>query len=270
MTTPQKIIKYFAIAFAFSLILGILSSIMFGISTISNFFDEEEDNISNDLTDINISSDDVSILDIDVLYTNLVIKEGDILKAETNNKNIITSHNENKLIIKEKKHISFNNDNDLIVYIPKDFIFDGVSIDVGAGNFEIDALNTKILELDLGAGKTNIENLYVLGSADIDGGAGDFSILNGEINNLDLDIGVGKTTLTSTLLGKSEIDAGVGKLDITLIGSKDDYTIKAEKGLGNIKLNNDSIKANKVFGTGTNRIDISGGVGSININISEN
>jgi len=266
MTTAQKIIKYFAIALAFSIILGILSCIMYGLSTISNFFSDKDNSIEN-LKDIDINSSLVSILDIDILSSNLIIKEGDVLKIETNSEYITTNQNNNKIIIKEKKHNWFikNDKSDLIVYIPKNFVFDGISIDAGAGKIEIENISTKILEFDLGAGKTTIDNLYVSGSAEIDGGAGEITIQNSSINNLDLDTGIGECSLVSKLIGKSEINMGVGKLDITLIGSIDDYRIYAEKGIGSIKLNNESIKSNKSYGNGINSIDISGGIGSINV-----
>lgn len=270
MTQVQKIIKYFAIAFAFALILAILSCIMYAFSLVSNFFFEEESKITETLKDINVSSDDVSVLDIDISYANLIIKSGDTLKAKTNNKYITTSSEGNKLVIKEKKHSWFKkSDSDLIVYIPQDFIFDGIRIDAGAGKVEIDSLSTKVLEFDIGAGKTIINNLLVLGTAEIDGGAGEFTISNGSINNLDLDTGVGNFTLTSKLIGKNEIDVGVGKLNITLLGSLEEYKITVEKGIGSIKLNDENIKSNMVYGTGINSIDISGGIGSIDINFKK-
>ncbi|MBQ9072048.1 MAG: DUF4097 family beta strand repeat protein [Bacilli bacterium] len=266
MTSAQKIIKYFAIAFAFALIFGILSCIMFGLSQISTYFNDNDSDIIDELKEMNIDTDNVSVLDIDIKYANLIIKTGDKLNAETNNKYITTSQKGNKLIISEKKHSWFNNDkSDLVVYIPEDLIFDGISIEAGAGKIEIDNLSTKILEFDLGAGKTDINNLVVLGSAEIDGGAGEITISDGSINNLDLDTGVGKCTLISELIGKNEIDVGVGELNITLLGNKENYRVSAEKGIGSIKLDNEDIKSSQVYGIGQNSIDISGGVGSINI-----
>lgn len=268
MTKSQKIIKYFAIGIAFSLILGILSSIMFGLSAVSSFFNNKESNITENLKDINIDSSNVSILDVDISYANLIIKKGDTLKVETNNKYIATSNDGNKLIIKEKKHSWFNrsDESNLIIYIPDDFTFDGVSIDAGAGKIEINSLNTKILNFNLGAGKVSIDNLIVLGSAEIEGGAGELNILNASINNLDLDTGIGKSILVAELVGNNEIDVGVGELNVTLLGDKEKYRIVADKGIGNIKLQNKEIKSEKVYGNGINTVDISGGVGNININ----
>lgn len=269
MTTVQKIIKYLAISFAIFLIVSIFSSIMFGFSIVTDVFTHSKDsNILENLKDLNISGEDISILDIDIKYSNLIIKKGDTLKAETNNKYINYEQNGNKIVISEKRHSWFTrrNKSDLIVYVPDDFLFDGISIDAGAGKIEIDNINTKILDLDFGAGKTTIDNLMVENYAKIDGGAGEISILNGTINDLDLDVGVGKFTLNSKLTGENKIDAGVGELNINLIGNIDDYKLSVEKGIGKAKLNGNNIKNEKIYGNGKNTIDIDGGIGSININ----
>lgn len=267
MTSAQKIIKYFAIGFAFCIIIGIFSLLMFGLSEVSNYFDNNDTKVMENLKEMNINAEDVSILNIDIKYANLIIKPGDNLKVETNNKYITNKQDENKLIISEKKHNWFNKEkSDLIIYIPQNIIFDGVSIETGAGIVEIDSLSTKILEFNLGAGKTSINNLIVSGNAEIDGGAGELTILNGNINNLDIDTGVGKCTLRSELIGNNEIDVGVGELNITLLGNKEDYRVIAEKGIGSIKLENENIKSEQAYGVGTNNLNVSGGVGSININ----
>lgn len=270
MTTAQKVIKYLAIGFAISLIVSIFSSIMFGFSIVSDVFTHtKHSNILENLKDLNISGEDVSILDIDIKYSNLIIKKGDELKAETNNKYINYEQNGNKIVITEKRHSWFTrrNKSDLIIYVPDNFGFDGVSIDAGAGKIEIDSIKTKILDFDFGAGKATINNLVVEEYAKIDGGAGEISILHSNINDLDLDVGVGKFTLNSKLTGTNKIDAGVGELNINLIGNIDDYKLSVEKGIGSAKFNGENIKGEKVYGNGKNTIDIDGGIGSINIKI---
>lgn len=267
MTSAQRIIKYLALGFAIFLIITIFSSIMFGLSAVSNVFDDNSSDILEDLKDLNINGNDISVLDIDISAANLMIKTGEALKVETNNKYINYKLDGNKLTIKEKKHNWFfkKNKSDLVVYIPENFMFDGVSIDTGAGKIEVEEINTRILDIDFGAGKANINNLVVESRAEIDGGAGEISILNGSINNLDLDVGVGKFTLNSKLTGSTKIDAGVGELNMNILGSIEDYEIRVDKGIGSAKLNNQDMKNERIYGTGINSIDIDGGVGSINI-----
>lgn len=268
MIKTQKIIKYCAIAFALFLTFSIISSIMFGIMSIGTIFDNNDTNITDKLETLEVSNN-IQELDINVKSINITIKESSDFKVETNNKYIKLKEKNNKLSITEEKHNLFNNtDSSLIIYLPSDYLFNEVSIENGAGKIEIDKLSTKNIELDLGAGKVEIEYLYVTTEADIDGGAGEIVIENSTITNLDLDMGVGNLILTSSLTGNNEIDAGVGEIELNLNENLDNYKIKINKGLGNATLNEETMKNDTYYGTGSNLINIDGGVGNIKINYS--
>ena len=101
MTQTQKIIKYIAIAFAIFLIVTIISAILSGIYGLSNALGLRNDNklVINGTTILGIEDDNIIALDIDVAYTNLIIKKGDTLKAETNNSNITCKQNNQNLQI---------------------------------------------------------------------------------------------------------------------------------------------------------------------------
>lgn len=263
MNQTQKIIKYLALALAFFIIFTIISITMHGLFAVTNIF-EKGDSVMEKLEELKIE-ENASVLDIEVKTANVIIKQGENLKAETNNKYINVKESNNKLFIKETRNNFFGKrvNSDLIIYIPSDFIFDGVAIDSGAGTIDIDNLSTKNLDLDLGAGKVTINNLNVLESTSIDGGAGKISILNGSLHNLELDMGVGELDLSAKLSGNSDIDAGVGKLSLNLIGN--DYKIKVDKGIGSASINGNDIKDDTYYGEGSNIVDIDGGVGSIDI-----
>lgn len=270
MIKAQRIIKYCAIAFAIFLTINIISAIMFGIISIGNIFGNNDNNQTDTLTNLNIKTN-AKILDIEVKNTNITIKKGYTLKAETNNKNIKVNQNNNKISIEETRHNYFNKNTNtnLVIYLPSDYIFNEVSIENGAGKINIDWVHTEKLNLDLGAGKVDINNLTVTKSIDIDGGAGEVTITNGNINNLDLDIGIGKITLMSTVTGNNDIDAGIGDLDLNLIGNSYDYKIKVNKGIGNAALAGEKIVNDSYYGEGSNIINIDGGIGNININYTK-
>lgn len=263
MTQVQKIIKYIALAFAFFLIFSIVAGIMNIILSFTSIF--KTDTMMEKLKELKIT-ESAAVLDIDVSSANIIIKNSDTLKAETNNKYISLEQKDNKLFIKEKKHNWFGkrNSSDLVIYVPSDFTFDGVSIETGAGMVDIDTISSNNLDLDLGAGKVEIDNLYVTEETLIDGGAGQISISNGELHNVKIDMGVGELSLTSKLTGSSEIDAGVGKVDLNLIGN--DYQIKIEKGIAQATINGEKVKDNTYYGNGNNQVNIDGGIGSISVN----
>lgn len=266
MSGLQKTIKYIAIAFAVYLTFNIIYGIMYGFLFMGSLFNNDKSSVIEKLDNLEINSDTL-LLDIDVSSSNIIIKEGDSFRAESNNKYINSRQDNNKLYITERKHNLFNNkDNELIIYIPTDFILDAVLIDNGAGKVNIEALTTKELYLNLGAGKVDINKLTVLEEAKIDGGAGDLTINALDIRDLDLSMGIGKLSLISSLTGNNKIDCGVGEMNLSLIGMLDDYEITLDKGVGNATIDGVDMIDNNTYGKGINKIDIDGGIGSIDIN----
>lgn len=265
MNQVQRIIKYFALALAGLLIFSIILGIMNVIGALSSIFYDKDIELGKiELLEV---SGSFLELDIEMFASNIIFKEGDTFRIETNNKNIYTKEDENKLEIIEKKLNFFNKTNtgDLIIYVPLGFVFDEVSIETGAGVLEIENLFIKELDLNLGAGKVTIDRLNIYNEINIEGGAGEIVIDNSNINNLDLDMGVGKVALTSELKGNNEINAGVGELELNLIGSKDEYKIKVDKGIGSAIIDNSSINSGTYYGNGNRLLDINGGIGSIKI-----
>ena len=269
MTTAQKVIKNLALAFAILLIVSIISGILSALYALSGVLglQKEDKTIKDEMSMINFENSEVATLDIDVAFTNLIIKKGDNLIAETNNKDINCKQNNQNLQIKEKQHnwLSRNNKGDLVVYIPENLEFEKVKINAGAGKIQIENINTENLYLELGAGETIIEKLNVKDDCKIESGAGKVSIISGNINELNLDMGVGKFEITSAITGNSKINAGIGNLELNIQGNKENYTIKADKGIGSIKIDGKEAADDVIYGDGENTIKIDGGIGSINI-----
>lgn len=272
MTTAQKVIKYLAIAFAIFLSVNIFAAIflgIYGLLGILGLGESEEISVEEIMA---IDENKVEVLEIDVLYTNLKILSGDEFKIEADNNYISCKQEGNKVYIEEEKRSWFskNEEGDMIIYIPKDLEMYKIEINTGAGKIEIEDLNTEQLSLELGAGETIINNISVTEECNIDGGAGKISVNNGTIKDLDLDMGIGETNLIVELMGKNEINAGIGNLNIELQGNKEDYKIQADKGIGSIKIKgNEQINAS-VYGNGNNSIEIDGGIGNIDIDFEEN
>lgn len=264
MNQTQKIIKYFALAFAFFLIVNILICGMYGLKLLSSFTNDISED-ADKTTSLNID-EDLSVIDIDLLATNLYIKKGSTLKAATNNDKIVIEQKNNQLIIKEKKENRFNFDDkeSLTVYIP-DYLYDQVLINAGAGKVKIEQLKAKQFYLDLGAGNVIIDKIEITKKTIINSGAGKLEIKDGKLSNLDLDLGVGRAQITAKVTGNSKLDAGVGEIVVNLVGTKEDYQIVANKGIGDIKLEQQEMVEDNYYGTGNNKIDINGGVGSIKL-----
>lgn len=264
MTNLQKIVKYAAIALAFTIIIASAVALLSGIDFLFSLVDNNAKKLTNGKA-IEINKN-ITKIEIELKSTNLIIERDKNISAATNNDNISARIRGNTLIITERNTKIFNNEpeTDLVIYIPDDHILEELSLDSGAGKIEFFDITVKELELNLGAGTVEIDSVNVLKETAIDGGAGKLTINNSNLNNLELDMGVGSLELTSTLIGDNEISCGVGDVDINLIG--DDYKIEVDKGLGATTIAGQKIKDGEIFGTGKNLLEIDGGVGSITIN----
>lgn len=206
-------------------------------------------------------------LEIDVSTASVRIVEADKFRVETNNKRIKDSYQDGKLRLEEEDLGFWQDDWDteLVVYLPHNLELRKADLSFGAAQVDLERLAAEEVKLDLGAGKAVVRQLFATRTAEVDGGAGVLEILDGEIRNLDLDMGVGKTVLKAKLLGSSSVDAGVGKLEVGLMGNRDDYRISVQKGLGSIKIDDQEVDGDTIYGAGMTELKINGGVGAIEV-----
>ena len=273
MTTAQKIIKYCAVAFAIFLIITIISAVLsagYRLLNAIGIIDSNRYSLLENMVTISDDAEEFLSLNLDIKSSNLQIKTGDKFEVKTNNSNIKYSNENGSIKIREDKITNWFfgkiDIGELIIYIPENMKqIDEVKINIGAGTVFIEQLNTKNLYLDLGAGNVAIDKLTVSEESKINGGAGNININSGEIANVDLDLGVGNTKIKSDITGNSNINTGVGELNLYLSLDADNYKINVNKGLGKITFNNDKILDDTIIGNGENYIKISGGVGNINI-----
>lgn len=248
MTQAQKIIKYLAVAFAISLVIAIIYTISMGLYSITSIFKENDSNKEN-MNIVNCKNiTNISYLDIELNNSNLIIKESDNFKIESNTNKISCNQNNEAIKIKENSNtLEKINSKDLIIYLPKDIVLSKMEIEIGIGKINIYGLETQKLNLELGLGNITIKE--------------------SKINNLDLNQGIGKIDITSILNGFNKIETGIGVTNINLIGTESDYKIEIEKGIGPVKVNDINVSDNEIAGTGLNLIKIETGIGSTKVNI---
>lgn len=268
MTTAQKIIKYAAMALAVALIVGIFSGIgqlIIGITLITDF--KERDETVGEMTAYDIG-EGIDTVEITVDTAMLRIEVGDEFSVSSNFNNMEVKDNDGKLKIEEESHNVFDvgNNGTIIVILPEGEQLDKISINTGASSVAIESLNCEKLNFDLGAGNVNIQQLNATEKAEIDCGVGELRIESGSINNLDLSHGVGKADINAVITGKSDVEAGIGELNISIPSDKALYTIEAETGIGAVKLDGERLANEAIVGDGENLLKVEGGIGSVKIN----
>ena len=274
MTTTQKIIKYLAIAFALFLVISIFS-IIFGlsreiISSINN--DKKESELLEEYTTISNNVNNIESFKIDISNDDIEIKEGEKFEVKTNNPDVKFYHENSIVKIKSDKtfswHLSNSSRGTIIIYLTNEFNISELDLNLGAGKIDIDKLFVETLLMDLGAGTMTAKEINVYEKAAINGGAGNININSGTINNLNLKLGAGNASIQSDLTGSNTLTTGVGKLNLGLSRSKDNYRFDINKGLGNIILNDFDVSEDTLIGDGETKIKINGAVGNIIINTS--
>lgn len=271
MTTIQKIIKYSALALAGVIIVGIFSAIASGVALLSGLADKANE-ADPDIGEATQYADfgDISDVYINVDAAKFTLCRGDELTVKSNIKDLKVKEKKNELKIEYSRSI-FADDfkGYVILTVPDGYELDSVKINFGAGSFEADTLTCEELSLSQGAGKIAFDSLSVSKCADIEGGAGELIISSGEINDADVEMGAGRMSLSATLLGDCDFEFGVGAADITVFGSRDNYSFDIEKGLGVITLDGENVKNFSEKRKGENAIDIEGGVGKVTIDFEK-
>ncbi len=267
MTNFQKVVRYIAIGLAALLAVSIIGGIISALGYFGGFM--FNDATTEDMKTYTISSE-INSLYVDINAADITVKQGEAFSVESNLKHLTIKDDDGLLSIKETKPLFKNYNNaTLIITIPTDIEFDKAELKTGAGIFTVDALSTKELDCEFGAGEVKIDTLSASNEADIDGGAGKITISGGSINNLDFNMGVGQLNFTSRLTGECDLDLGVGESNITLLGVRDDYTLDIEKGLGNISIDGKTVTDFGCSGNDQNKVDMSGGIGAINVKFEE-
>lgn len=283
MTSFQKFIKYCAIALAAVIIVSIVGGVAWGISAIVGLADGELSGVldnggvqigeyeeaDGDMNGYSVSGD-ITAVRIDVSAARISVRTGDALSVESTISDLTVKNDGGRLVVKDKKHVTYNNSNKntVDIILPEGITLDELDIDGGAGTLDVCGITSRRLSVDIGAGSTRLSSLTVTESADIDGGAGKLVIDGCDITDLDFDMGTGKAELDCRLSGDCSIDQGIGALELTLRGTPDDYRIKLDKGIGSARLDGSGVGAG-TYGSGACTVDLDGGIGSMIIDFAE-
>lgn len=269
MRSWHYIIKYAAIALAILLIIGVFSILMHVLSYFIPFFSS---NTTGEMKTYEVGSD-ITVLDIDIHQVDLEVMTAldSNFKVESNYNYLSVLEKDNELHIQDKRGFHFNIRGNAVLklYVPYGKVLEKADINTGTGTTDLENLQTKVIKLELGAGKAVLEKISVVDHAFVDAGAGKVVIKDSQFKNLDLDMGVGNFEFSGLLLGKNVLKQGVGSSQIDLVGSLDDYTIHVEKGLGSVRVGKENVKDNTQLGQGDRVISCKGGVGSVKIDFTE-
>ena len=272
MNTFQKVIKYAAIGFAIFLTVTILSGIIGVFSGVVYIFSGEEVSTVEYSKDFN----NVERLNINHKVGKLNVRPGSGFKVEASNVSdrFRAEVVNGTLIIDEpdfmRRFLWFNfgtsrEKSVITVYVPEDFNAKRIEIDSGAGNVSLENLTTDYLKINAGVGEIYGKNLTAM-RVDADGGVGEMKLLDVNFTDVDFSSGVGSIDIEGMIFGKADFECGIGSVRISLKGARDDYALKVNAGLGNVRINGDKVSGDyRDNFKADNTISIEGGIGDVNI-----
>lgn len=154
--------------------------------------------------------------------------------------------------------------------IPEDYVFQSVSMTLGAGNVRLERLAANEIDIEGGAGKIEAETLIAKDELNAEIGAGDFYIKSASLGETDIECGVGKFEIGSCELnGDADISGGVGDVNIGIIGEKEDYNYELSCGLGELAVFDDSYtslgKDKEIDNDAPYTLSLECGVGRVNV-----
>lgn len=184
--------------------------------------------------------------------------------ADDNSTFLIFGH---KITINDKP----NKGNEIIVTIPKDYIFENVDIILGAGSLQADQLMAENVSVYVGAGRLKIKSLTASQKSSYTVDAGEIDIKDLNANNATIDCGLGRMDATGIIKGDSKVICGVGKVELELNGDEKDYNYIIDCDIGTVKINGKKYHGfsslSQIDNNADNNFTLDCGVGKISLKI---
>ena len=237
--------KYFILGcLLMALILLISGTILGGFSQLkSTYFDSI--NISNnneyEFTGIND-------LEIEVDASKVIIQEydGSIIKVSNNSATKIINEN-NTLIIEDNFNI-FNLNKKITIYIPINYQFNNVDINIDASDFEAENIYATDIEVSIDAGNFGAKKITS--------------------TNLNVEVDAGKATIDLLDCQNSYFDCDVGDIEAMMVGNEVDYSYDVSCDLGSVRIGNyktDGLSDDYSFSGGMKKISVNCDASDIDI-----
>ena len=150
--------------------------------------------------------------------------------------------------------ISFKKNNlcpTVIITLPRNLFLDNLVVDMGGGSFEARTINltSKSTRLTVGAGQIVLKDLTS--------------------TQTELNCGMGSIDIQGKLTNRINAECGMGSIVATVFGTESDYSYKAQVGLGEVKIGNNTISGLSQYVSSVeseNKITANCGMGAIKVN----
>lgn len=155
--------------------------------------------------------------------------------------------------------------NRLIVYTPDAAKFKEGKVEADAGNITLNSLNADKIILSADAGNIDV-NESEIGDCNISADAGNIKADESTMKSLTIETSAGNIKLTDLSTDEADIKSDAGNIKADIIGSRDEYDLKIENDMGNIKIDGQKVHDIEEETGKDKKIDIGTDMGNIKIN----
>lgn len=163
-------------------------------------------------------------------------------------------------------------DRRVILYLPENYEFDEVDLDMGAGEMTFDCLSAKEVSLEAGAGRIVLNHVNAE-KINASVGAGQIELQDMTVGDLDVEVGMGELLADGIINGDVDVECSMGNVQIMVLGRKEDFNYQLEGAMGNIDLDGDrfgGFAQERSFDNGAEKdMDVECSMGNITISFRE-
>lgn len=165
-----------------------------------------------------------------------------------------------------------NSDSTLTIRIPKEKVFDEVSMEIGAAYVNANTeLKAREIDITIGAGEmvNGTQQLQTLQAQEVslEVGAGNMEFSGIYAEHLELDCGAGNMDFANVTSGNTELECGMGRVAMELTGQENNYDYEVDCGIGEISIGDSTysgLAQSKIIkNNGEYLLDIDCGIGEV-------
>lgn len=213
---------------------------------LSDLYDYNHEILRGDVSEYTLGSD-VERLDIELggYIFNTAFSDDDNFYVTTDNVDRIQCYTE-KGVLKLKAvnttsylGVGSIDERQITLYMPKDRFLESVELELGAGQVTLDGINAGEVSLEVGAGQIFVHNIRVK-ELEVSVGAGQVEFRGVDVDELNAEIGLGELAGVADVQKSAELECAMGNMELTLMGSQQDFNYQLEVAAGNIEVGRNS------------------------------
>lgn len=163
-------------------------------------------------------------------------------------------------------------DGEITLYVPENFQFEKVDMELGAGAMELGNLAAKEAKLEVGAGQIVVSDMQGE-KVELTVGMGEILVNGMQVQELEAEVDMGHMYAEGDITAKVTIECNMGSIEMEVTGEWMDFDYNLECGMGNLQVGDDvysGVATEKIITNMADKeMDVECAMGNIQISFTE-